>query len=325
MKIDWLLNMSEEHYWKTTLEELLQGKPVVLVVIVDRIGSGPNIPGAKMFVTTDSSVGTVGGGNSEYILLNKARDLLKTNTPVVEMINLEHSETAEIDSSGMICSGSQKYVLINLKEKNIETVKRIIESLSETKSGVLTIDCKGIRFEFGVILSEDKMYSENDSHWSYQENMGLQDKLFIIGGGHVSLALSRVMETLDFHITVVDDRENLPTMMNNTHAHKKIVESYENIDNLIPEGNNIYVTIMTYGHISDELVLEKLVSKECRYIGMMASASKKKQVFTNLKNRGVSNILLNNIHSPIGVKIKSHTPEEIAISIAAEIIQVKNS
>jgi xanthine dehydrogenase accessory factor len=316
--------MNEENYWKTTLEELKQGRPVVLIIIIERIGSGPNIPGAKMFVTSDSAMGTVGGGNSEYILLNQAKTLLRKNNTKIEIVNLEHTDTAETDSSGMICSGSQRFALVNFGKEDIETILQIITSMIEAKPGVLTINNKGINFKFTKILKTDRIFSEEETHWSYQENIGIQDRLFIIGGGHVSLALSRVMETLGFHITVIDDRENLPTMLKNTYAHKKIVESYENIPKLIPEGNNVYVTIMTYGHISDEIVLEAIISKKCRYMGMMASSSKKKQVFTNLMSRGISETLLNKIHSPIGVKIKSHTPEEIAISIAAEIIGIKN-
>jgi xanthine dehydrogenase accessory factor len=317
--------MNEESNWKYTLEEINKGNSVILVVIIERIGSAPNIPGAKMFVTLDDAKGTVGGGNSEFILLNQARKMLREGKIKVETINFEHSETAEVDSSGMICSGSQRFALVFLGKERIKLIQQIISSLTNAEPGVLTIDKTGLNFESEKILTKDRIYSEEETIWFYQENIGVQSKLFIIGGGHVSLALSRIVETLGFHITVIDDRENLPTMLNNTYAHKKIVESYENIEKIIPEGENIYLTIMTYGHISDEFVLEKLISKKCKYIGMMASANKKKQVYANLKDKGVSNILLDNIHSPIGVKIKSHTPEEIAISIAAEIIQVKNS
>jgi xanthine dehydrogenase accessory factor len=81
---------------------------------------------------------------------------------------------------------------------------------------------------------------------------------------------------------------------------------------------------MTFGHVSDELVLEKIITKKCRYIGMMASKAKRQQVFENLVRKGVSTSLLDTVFSPIGIKIKSHTPEEIAISIAAQIIKIKN-
>ncbi|MCK4896917.1 MAG: XdhC family protein, partial [Candidatus Heimdallarchaeota archaeon] len=195
----------------------------------------------------------------------------------------------------------------------------------KAKPGVLTINEKGISFEKDKSLVEDRVFSIENEIWSYQENIAKQDRLFIIGGGHVSLALSQVMKTLGFHITVYDDRENLLSMNNNIFAHKKQVLSYDNIAENIPEGDNIYVTVMTFGHVSDENVLEKIISKKCRYIGMMASVKKAETVFSNLVKKGISKELLDNVHSPIGIKIQSNTPEEIAISIAAEIILTKNS
>jgi len=316
--------MNEEQSWKTILTELEQGKLAVVVVIIQRTGSAPNIPGAKMFVTLDYLMGTVGGGNSEHKLLNHARTLLKEGKSLVEKVHMEHKGNEIEDSSGMICSGSQTFALITLEETDRPSIKEIIESYTKAQPGVLTITEKGIIFETGKTLKHDHIFSEQGTSWTYQENVGLQDRLFIIGGGHVSLALSRIMETIGFHITVFDDRKELPTMTNNTYAHEKEVVSYDNISTYIPEGENVYATIMTFGHSSDELVLEKIIAKKCKYIGMMASSAKKNQVFSNLEKKGVSKKLLDTIHSPIGVEIKSNTPEEIAISIAAEIIKVKN-
>ena len=316
--------MNEEHYWKKTLEELDKGKNVVLIVIIERTGSAPNIPGAKMFITHDDSMGTVGGGNSEHKLYERAKLLLKEGRIAVENVHMEHREDSIEDSSGMICSGSQTFAIVVLGENDIPIINEIIVSIVQAQPGVLTITENGISFEFKEILAYDRIYSDEGISWTYQENIGVQNKLFIIGGGHVSLALSHIMDTLGFHITVFDDRKDLPTMINNDYAHVKQIVSYENLPSMIPEGDNIYVTIMTYGHVSDELVLESIIDKKCKYIGMMASSSKKQQIFTSLKEKGISTQLLDSIHTPIGIKIKSHTPEEIAISIAAEIIQVKN-
>ena len=317
--------MNEEHYWKKTLEVLEKEEQVVLIVIIERTGSAPNIPGAKMFITHDDSMGTVGGGNSEHKLFERAKQLLKEGKIVVENVHMEHRENSIEDSSGMICSGSQTFAIITLEKKDIPTINKIIESHVEAQPGTLTINENGISFEFAEILETDCIYYYEGTSWTYQEKIGEQNSLFIIGGGHVSLALSRIMKTLGFHISVYDDRKDLPTMINNEHAHVKQIVSYEDLPAMIPEGDNIYVTIMTYGHISDELVLESIIDKKCRYIGMMASSNKKQQIFGSLEKKGISTKLLDSIHSPIGVRIKSHTPEEIAISIAAEIIQVKNT
>ncbi len=318
--------MNEKQSWETVLDAFEKGNNTVLVVIIDRKGSAPNSPGAKMFATLDEVSGTVGGGISEHNLLNHARKLLKEGVLTTETLHLEHNLSAEEDNrSGMICSGSQTFAIVPLSAADKSTIKEIIVAYDEAKLGVLTITEKGINFEEGRSLVEDRVYSKENDTWLYQENIAKQDKLFIIGGGHVSLALSQVMETLGFHVTVYDDRENLPTMNNNTFAHNKQILSYDNIAENIPEGDNIYVTVMTFGHVSDENVLERIISKKCRYIGMMASIKKAETIFTNLENKGFSKELLDTVHSPIGIKIKSNTPEEIAISIAAEIILTKNS
>ncbi len=324
-KINSDANMNEEHFWKNILKEIELGNPSVVVTIINREGSAPNIPGAKMFVNLDSIGGTVGGGLSESRLLELAKTILKEKDFSVKTVHMEHNENADDNRSGMICSGSQTFALTPLSKDDKPTIEMIIEAYTKTKLGVLSISNKGINVDFGDLLTHDKSYSGDDHSWSYRENIGFQDKFFIIGGGHVSLALSNVIATLGFHITVLDDRKNLPTMAANTCAHVKDVISYKDISSIIPEGNNIYVVIMTYGHQSDELVLESIISKKCRYIGMMASAAKKQQIFTNLEEKGISKDLLNNIYSPIGIGINSNTPEEIAVSIAAELIKVKNS
>ena len=317
--------MNEEQFWKKILYEIDSAIPVVLVVIIEREGSAPNVPGAKMYVTSENVQGTVGGGLTEFKLTETARKMIIDNITKNKKIRMVHDDTAEDDKSGMICSGSQTFALVPLSTMNKETVENITIAYAKSEIGILKIDDRGLSIEFDRILSEDNVYIEENGLWSYQENLGVRNRLFCIGGGHVSLALSKIMETLDFHITIYDDRKDLPTMISNTYANEMRVISYDKIEEFIPEGENIYVTIMTFGHQSDQDVLEKLIRKKIKYIGMMASPAKKKQVFDNLHDKGVPEQFLGTVHSPIGVKINSDTPEEIAISIAAEIIKVKNS
>jgi xanthine dehydrogenase accessory factor len=123
---------------------------------------------------------------------------------------------------------------------------------------------------------------------------------------------------------VYDDREGIATMNNNIFANEKKIISYDKIGNEITESEKEYVTIMTFGHIADELVLKQLIRKKIKYLGMMGSASKVNQIYMNLLKAEYTKDDINNVHSPIGVSINSKTPEEIAISIAAEIIKIKN-
>ena len=165
---------------------------------------------------------------------------------------------------------------------------------------------------------------END--FLYEEKLGYKNKLFIIGGGHCALALSELMSKMDFHISLFDDREDLNTLAKNEFVHeKKIIETYENIGEFIESGNNVYVVVMTLGYKFDEIVIRRLFDKNFKYFGVLGSKAKMKTLLRNLENEGFDKEKLALIHTPIGLHINSRTPEEIAVSIAAEIIAVKNS
>ena len=133
------------------------------------------------------------------------------------------------------------------------------------------------------------------------------------------------MSTMDFYIHLFEDREHLNTMEANNYAHEKtIVKDYTELKELIPSGENNYVVVMTFGYRTDDIAVKALVNKDFKYFGLLVSKKKIEKMFSGYKNEGIDDNLLNKIHSPIGLQIKSETPEEIAVSIAAEIIKVKN-
>jgi xanthine dehydrogenase accessory factor len=132
------------------------------------------------------------------------------------------------------------------------------------------------------------------------------------------------MADLDFHVVVLDDRAGVATMSGNAYAQEKRLVSYRSVGRHVSEGKQNYAVIMTFGHKADELVLGQLAGKKLRYLGLMGSPAKIVQIKAHLNKRGVAAASLKKVHAPVGLAIHSHTPEEIAISIAAEIIQVKN-
>jgi len=148
--------------------------------------------------------------------------------------------------------------------------------------------------------------------------------VYIIGGGHVGLALSRILSTLDFYVVVIDDRPDIDTLKKNSFADEIICKSYLEVDKLIPEGDSVYIVIMTAGHKADRLVLEKLINKSVKYLGMMGSRGTVDEIFSSLQKKGISKELFRKVRAPIGIQINSHTPEEIAVSICAELIKIKN-
>ena len=161
--------------------------------------------------------------------------------------------------------------------------------------------------------------------WIYKEQIGFKNMLYLVGGGHVSVAVSALFVTLGFYVIVFDDRENLNTLEQNTSAHQKLIVEYQEISNYISEGKQNYVAIMTNRYIDDKLILSKLIHKKLAYLGVLGSTAKLKAMWEVLEREGITKSQLDRVHGPIGVSIKSQTPHEIAVSIAAQVIQVKNA
>ena len=274
-----------------------------------------------MIICDDGDLyGSIGGGVMEFNIVQMAKKSFGAIQEVM-LINQVHGGEEHKDSSGMICSGSQMISLFPLDNNDSGTVEKIINS----GSGTLICGPRGISFDSDIIGKEETLF-HNDQDWSYHEHIGISDHLYIFGGGHVSLALSKLFHDLDFHIQILDDRNmDLSTIKNNSFADEILLIDYKNAAQYIPEGDHIYVVIMTTGHRSDGLILEKLIHKKIKYLGMMGSPKKVKSVYNDLISKGISDSELKKVDAPIGIPINSDTPMEIAVSIAAKVIDLKNS
>ena len=135
----------------------------------------------------------------------------------------------------------------------------------------------------------------------------------------------QLLQQLNFHVVVFDNRDNLNTLEANTFAHQKQVIDYTTIEDFIKEGNDSYVAIMTNKYTDDKLVLSKIIKNTYAYIGVLGSKAKLKTMWEVLQKEGFTQNELDQVYAPIGLHIKSETPEEIAVSIAAEIIQAKKT
>ena len=306
---------------------LQQGQKVMLLTVVDREGSSPGKTGFKMAVASDGRfTGSIGGGVMEHRLSEQAKRLLKQEkTPSPFIVFQDHDPEATQNRSGMICSGGQTIAFTPLSQQDLPAVSALVSSLEKEEKGVFTLSGKGFTFRKNVVLgnpSESRIVSENQ--WEYREQTGMPDTLYIFGGGHVGLALSKVFSNLNFKIVLFDNREGLNTFEENRFAGEKHVVDYRRVADVVPEGFNVYVVIVTFAHKSDEQVLEQMLPKKIKYLGLMGSDKKIRTIFGNLKAKGVDEKLFSKVHAPVGLRINSETPAEIAISIAAEIIAVKN-
>lgn len=301
----------------------------MLLYVLESSGSSPGRQGFFMAVTADGRMeGSIGGGMMEQKLVEKAKNNLQSaigNEQRSEIVKQVHNKSATKNQSGMICSGEQTLWLYAVQQKDAAAVNQIISCLERLENGTLQLSNDGIFFRASTATKTSFTFS-NDRDWTYQECFGYQNHLYIVGGGHCSLALSNLVSTLDFYIHLFDNRPDLLTMNQNETAHeKKILSDYGELSSLIPEGKNSYVVVMTFGYRTDDVVVRTLLPKSFNYFGLLGSRAKIQKMFADYRAEGIDEALLKRIHAPIGLSIKSQTPEEIAVSIAAQIIMVKNT
>lgn len=225
---------------------------------------------------------------------------------------------------------------------------RALEQLDKNKENIVLTIITGSRSSSKLILSDGKMvYTNNDSvNWEsiiklipenkksctldcdgeriYVEFMGRECRLVVCGAGHISMSIIKMCNFLEIPVTVIDDRL---TFVNNAKQHGAdhvICEPFEKALDKIRGDESTFFVIVTRGHRYDQVCLEHIIKKENAYIGMIGSRLRVGKVLGCLEESGIPAEKLREVHTPIGLKIGAETPAEIAVSIMAEIIEVKN-
>ena len=305
--------------WRFILSKLNNAINIQLLYVLESEGSSPGRKGFKMAVAADGDFfGTIGGGIMEHKLVEKAKVMLQQNESSVLLMRQHHDKEHANNQSGMICSGSQLNAFIPLSSADEQTIEKIIASERNT----IQLSPKGLQLVDGP--ASGLRYKTN-TDWLYSEAINQQPVIHIIGGGHVGLALSELMSFLGFYIKLYDDRPELNTIAANTFAHEKHIVNYDSVSNHFINVENDYAVIMTIGYRADKTVLKQLINKPFFYLGLLGSKYKIDTLFKELKEEGITKELLDKVFSPVGLNIASKTTKEIAVSIAAEIIGVKNN
>ena len=157
----------------------------------------------------------------------------------------------------------------------------------------------------------------------YIEVVESKPVFFIVGGGHIGRSLSKLANFLDFHVVVLDDREDFANVERMPEADEVICDDYEAAIDRYPIDANTYIVMVTRGHKQDEVSLRRALGRGAGYIGMIGSKRRTSTVIQHMTEEGFDPAELARVHTPIGIDIGAETPEEIALSIMAEVIMLR--
>ncbi len=321
-------------------EYLSAGRRGALATIVKKLGAAPREEGAKMFIGDDGSFfGTIGGGCVEAEVWQAAKAVAKTGK--VKLLSYR-MDGKVVEDEGMICGGNVDIFLEPVFEryKDLYTKVRALEKGG--KDAFIITRYSDDSFQKSLVLHDGSVIGDTlDSDVLEQCRSRSRDRrplmqdgtlvepivssslLYLFGAGHISQYVAQIASMVDFNIIVVDDRDDFANRERFPEAQEVIVEDFHRVFERINFHGSEYVAILTRGHKHDADVLEEVMKRPTRYVGMIGSKRKTKMVMDHLKRKGIDQEALKSVHAPIGIDIKSETPQEIAVSIVAELIEVK--
>ncbi len=301
----------------TLLQQMKCGLDTVLVSIIRQSGSTPRGVGAQMLVGTDGLLcGTIGGGSVEGQSIALAKTLLSEKRSTVQDYRLRYDVPGSLD---MVCGGdvTVHFQYIAADDSSWSTVSRqILQQIAARQSGHLVLDLGGAAPCF--IQSSAPIPAGKAAI-----PLPIGERVIIFGAGHCSIALHPILQTIGFRVTVVDNRPELADPSRFPGADQVICGDFSHISDYLTIGEDDYVVVMTSGHTHDFTVEEQLLRGKVAYLGVIGSHNKTAAVNKLLREAGISEDAIGSVHTPIGLSIGAVTPEEIAIAIAGEMIQVR--
>jgi len=345
-----------EKLFQETIKLLSDGEPLTLATVIQTKGSTPQKPGAKLLVRQDgTAVGTLGGGCVEGDIWFAAKELMRNRGSAQYRDYFLNEELAAKD--GLVCGGTMYFLIDPVYEPNhyLPYAKEISDAYSggkpvalvnlikgsdETKSitgtklfvredgstegtlGNKKLDIQAIKKSKILMDYGNNEYVVTDKGCEYFiEAYTTPPQLILMGGGHISKAVASIANTLGFRIFIIDDRSKFANLERFPFAADTIVADFDDGLKQIPVNKNTYILIATRGHRLDDVALEASVNSKAEYVGLIGSKRKTILIYEALFNRGIPLETIRQVRAPVGLKIGARTPEEIAISIMAEILQ----
>jgi xanthine dehydrogenase accessory factor len=301
------------------LLSLLSQGAVVVATVISTKGSVPREVGAKMLITCDRCIDTIGGGAGEAKVIAQARKVLQTGEK--RRIEIDLSGSPKRQTEG-VCGGWMEILLERWQgDAAIAIARQIITELKLGRS-VILVTPFGDAYPY-LIKEKGERRKEKDSE-AFIEVLEPAPMLLIVGAGHVGEQLARVAHLIGFQIAIQDDRPEWA----NSERYPQAAFIYSNIEQALEELSNhssLHVALVTRGYRYDLDALTALLNRDlpCAYIGMIGSERRVMQVYEQTKQMGISEDKLTSIYAPIGLDIGALTPAEIAISIGAELIMLR--
>lgn len=331
------------------------GEDVVLATVVSNSGSTPRTVGAKMLIrSSGETVGTVGGGLVEYQVLQHASKVFRTRSAVLRSEDLMGISIAT--TYQMICGGRMEFLLelIEASEANRHRWEVLAQALGGgvkylllSKLGVSEGQGEVERWlvEGQQVVSGDFPCGEGLLHEVEEkegkgaagqvvmisgerflvERSACAGTVYMIGAGHVAQAVAAVAALVNFETVVLDDREEFANDERFPQADRiKVLASFEEALAGMEIDGECYMVIVTRGHRHDKTALAQCLRTEAGYIGMIGSRRKRDMIYQDLLQQGFTQAAIDRVHCPIGLNLGGETPEEIAVSIVAELIKVRS-
>lgn len=332
------MSFAARRFWSRLAAALDDGRRVLLAVVAESSVHSPGTAGAKMFVAEGGErVGTIGGGVMELRVLERADELLEAGEPGgwarrAEMVHRRRLEDEVSDQaaehSGMICAGRQSNLYVLLRpEADSATAAELVQRL-ERGDGWWGLDSSGgFRVGKSPLAPQPRTLTRTDTSWTYTESLLERRRLAILGGGHCGQALARLMAGAGWHVAVWETRFKVVEDADlDCVADVHLVDDFRDAAPQIDLPRLTPVVVMTTDVPNDVRALFGALSeyRSFPFVGAMGSAAKLDEIRRRLVELGVSDEAMSKMTAPVGLEIDSHTPPEIAVSVAAQLLRLRH-
>ena len=310
-------------------DECNAGNGCMLATVLLRRGSAPRGVGTGMLVSrAGEQAGTVGGGSMEFRAKKDALVLLAKSESAIKDYEI-HADEKSVYSGGVtilfrVFSGKSAQELVAEMEMMLDRQSEayLVCEISNGKPGASRVlSTLELRDLCGIDIPLEKpIFTESEPRWLI-EPLRESPRVILFGGGHVAQCMARQLDLLDYRVWVVEDREEFAQASLFSAAERVIHSAYDCAEALLNITGRDHAIVMSRGHETDYQILRLLLRSEADYIGAIGSRKKIALTKERLIADGVSQAQIDRLHAPIGLAICAQTPAEIAVSVAAEMIQ----